>query len=36
MIATPKLMNVTDAAADRIRAIMDKSDKAYCGSAHWH
>ncbi|MCF6199183.1 MAG: iron-sulfur cluster assembly accessory protein [Hyphomicrobiaceae bacterium] len=31
MIATPKLMTVTDAAADRIRAIMDKSDKPIAG-----
>ena len=31
MIATPKLMNLTDAAADRIRAIMEKSDKPLAG-----
>ena len=31
MIATPKLMTVTDAAADRIKAIMDKSDKPIAG-----
>ncbi len=31
MIATPKLMTVTDAAADRIRAIMDKSDEPIAG-----
>ena len=31
MIATPKLMTLTDAAADRIRAIMAKSDKPLAG-----
>lgn len=31
MIATPKLMTLTDAAADRIKAIMEKSDKPLAG-----
>ena len=31
MIATPKLMSLTDAAADRIKAIMEKSDKPLAG-----
>ena len=31
MIATPKLMTVSDAAADRIKAIMAKSDEALVG-----
>ncbi|MCP4933978.1 MAG: iron-sulfur cluster assembly accessory protein [bacterium] len=31
MIATPKLMTVSDAAADRIKAIMAKSDESLAG-----
>lgn len=31
MIATPKLMTLTDAAADRIKAIMAKSDEPLAG-----
>ena len=31
MIATPKLMTLTDAAADRIKAIMAKSDRPLAG-----
>ena len=31
MIATPKLMTVSEAAADRIKAIMAKSDKSLAG-----
>lgn len=31
MIATPKLMTLTDAAADRIKAIMAKSDEPLTG-----
>ena len=31
MIATPKLMTLTDAAADRIKAIMEKSDEPLAG-----
>ncbi len=31
MIATPKLMTLSDAAADRIRAIMEKSEEPLAG-----